>query len=327
MLDIDNYLDEKIRNTLVSTYFLEIDLISKIITSLTKKVRCDLDALKEKDPALSDISHQSVFKYSTSFKSVFNYRISNELLSLTLPDNNYIYKNYQKTIEETGIDIHPKAIIGKRFVLDHGTGTVIGATSIIGDDCYFLGNITLGAKGISKNKNDKRHPTVGNHVQIASGVKVIGNIKIGDNVFLSPNTLILKDIPDNNRVVLSNLIQVNTPFSSVIVYGVIPENFGFVVIGDNLDSIDNVILTIGNKICDVDIVLKSKNNIQIHIYSYNDFDCSYKGEKIILTTSCSDIIIHSSHALDNYRKNITRRCTQTAIPLRSIAAGELGRYQ
>lgn len=98
----------------------------------------------------------------------------------------------------TGVEIHPAATIGRRLVIDHGTGIVIGATTIIGDDCLIYQGVTLGGTGISQGK---RHPTLGNNVMIGSGAKVLGDIRIGNHSRVAANSVVLRDVPDHSTVV------------------------------------------------------------------------------------------------------------------------------
>ncbi len=98
----------------------------------------------------------------------------------------------------TGIEIHPGAVIGKRFFVDHGMGVVIGETTIIGDDVLLYQGATLGGTGIVKGK---RHPTIGNNVVVGAGAKVLGNITIGDNSYIGANAVVIKDVPPNSTVV------------------------------------------------------------------------------------------------------------------------------
>lgn len=94
----------------------------------------------------------------------------------------------------TSIEIHPGAVIGKRFFIDHGFGVVIGETTVIGDDVTIYHGVTLGGTGKEKGK---RHPNIGNNVLIGAGAKVLGNINIGNNVKIGANAVILKDVDDN----------------------------------------------------------------------------------------------------------------------------------
>jgi serine O-acetyltransferase len=98
----------------------------------------------------------------------------------------------------TGIEIHPGAVIGKRFFIDHGMGVVIGETAIIGDDVLLYQGVTLGGTGLEKGK---RHPTIGNNVVIGGGAKILGNITVGDNSYIGANAVVIKDVPVNSTVV------------------------------------------------------------------------------------------------------------------------------
>ena len=98
----------------------------------------------------------------------------------------------------TGIEIHPGAKIGKGVFIDHGMGVVIGETAIIGDYALIYQGATLGGTGKEKGK---RHPTLGNHVIVGAGAKVLGNIEIGDNVRIGAGSVVLRNVPSNCTVV------------------------------------------------------------------------------------------------------------------------------
>lgn len=98
----------------------------------------------------------------------------------------------------TGIEIHPGAVIGSGFFIDHGSGVVIGETAEVGDNVTMYQGVTLGGTG--KDKGAKRHPTVGNNVFIGSGAKILGPITIGDNSRIGANSAVLKDVPANSTV-------------------------------------------------------------------------------------------------------------------------------
>ena len=104
----------------------------------------------------------------------------------------------QASRRRTGIEIHPGAKIGKRLVIDHGMGIVIGETAEIGDDCLMYHGVTLGGTG---KDTGKRHPTIGNNVLISTGAKVLGPITVGDNSRIAANAVVLKEIPENSTAV------------------------------------------------------------------------------------------------------------------------------
>lgn len=97
----------------------------------------------------------------------------------------------------TNIEIHPACKIGRNLFIDHGTGVVIGETAEIGDDVLIYHGVTLGGRNKEKGK---RHPTVGNHVVIGCGAKLLGDIKIGDNAKIGANALVIKDVPENTII-------------------------------------------------------------------------------------------------------------------------------
>ena len=104
----------------------------------------------------------------------------------------------QRSRRRTGIEIHPGATIGRRLVIDHGMGIVIGETAEIGDDCLIYHGVTLGGTGKDVGK---RHPTIGNNVLIGTGAKVLGPIKVGNNSRIAANSVVLKEIPEDSTAV------------------------------------------------------------------------------------------------------------------------------
>ena len=98
----------------------------------------------------------------------------------------------------TGIEIHPGAKIGRRFVIDHGMGIVIGETAEVGDDVLLYHGVTLGGTGKDQGK---RHPTIGNNVLIGCGAKVLGPFKVGDNSRIASNSVVLSEVPEDATAV------------------------------------------------------------------------------------------------------------------------------
>ena len=148
-----------------------------------------LDALniKEKDPAAKNIFE--VILLYPGFHALLFHRIAHLLSKIHLFFLTRLISQTARFI--TGIEIHPKAIIGKRLFIDHGMGIVIGETTEIGDNCTIYHGVTLGGTGKDKNK---RHPTIGNNVLIGAGSKVIGPIYIGDNSKIGAGSVVFKNV-------------------------------------------------------------------------------------------------------------------------------------
>jgi len=104
----------------------------------------------------------------------------------------------QRSRKRTGIEIHPGAKIGKRLVIDHGMGIVIGETAEIGNDCLIYHGVTLGGTG---KEIGKRHPTIGDNVLIGTGAKVLGPILVGSNSRIAANSVVLTEIPEGSTAV------------------------------------------------------------------------------------------------------------------------------
>jgi len=98
----------------------------------------------------------------------------------------------------TGIEIHPGAVIGQRFFIDHGMGVVIGETAEIGNDCTLYHGVTLGGTSWQAGK---RHPTLGNNVVVGAGAKILGPIKINDNARIGSNAVVVKEVHEDTTVV------------------------------------------------------------------------------------------------------------------------------
>ena len=159
-----------------------------------KNLRDHINNIIEKDPATN--SAFEVILLYPSVHAMFAYRIAN-----------FLYKRGMRVLPRfisqlarfiTGIEIHPGAEIGRRFFIDHGTGVVVGETTIIGDDVTLYQGVTLGGTGKEKGK---RHPTIGNDVVIGSGAKVLGNILIADGTKIGANSVVLKSTIPNSTVV------------------------------------------------------------------------------------------------------------------------------
>lgn len=154
----------------------------------------DIRAYKRNDPAAR--SAIEVLLLYNGLHATIDYRIAHWLHTHKLRFLARCVSQWSKFC--TGVEIHPAATIGRRLVIDHGTGIVIGATAEIGDDCLLYQGVTLGGTGKDKGK---RHPTLGNNVMVGSGAKVLGPFKVGNNARIAANSVVLREVPDNATVV------------------------------------------------------------------------------------------------------------------------------
>lgn len=159
-----------------------------------KNLYYDAKNIKEKDPAARNIFE--VMLLYPGFHVLIFYRISHFFYRIKLLFIARLISQIARFL--TGIEIHPGAQIGKRLMIDHGMGIVIGETAIIGDDCTIYHQVTLGGTGKEKLK---RHPTIGNNVLIGAGAKLLGPIIIEDNVKIGAGAVVLKSVESNSTVV------------------------------------------------------------------------------------------------------------------------------
>ena len=158
------------------------------------RIREDVRAVKERDPAAR--SFLEILLLYPGVKAIRMYRRAHFYYT-----HGWLFlARYvsQRAVRKTGIEIHPGAKIGRRLVIDHGTGIVIGETAEIGDDVLIYQGVTLGGTG---KDTGKRHPTVGNNVMISAGAKVLGPFKIGDNSRVAAGAVVLEEVPPNCTVV------------------------------------------------------------------------------------------------------------------------------
>ncbi len=159
-----------------------------------ERIKEDIRAVKERDPAAR--SSLEIFFLYPGVKAIRMYRRAHWFY---LHDMKFIARFIsQRAVRKTGIEIHPGATIGRRLVIDHGTGIVIGETAEIGDDVLIYQGVTLGGTG---KDTGKRHPTIGNNVMISSGAKVLGPFKVGDNARIAAGAVVLEEVPPDCTVV------------------------------------------------------------------------------------------------------------------------------
>lgn len=180
----------------------EINNIFEEIISLDATINDDIEKFMESDPAAN--SKEEIILSYPGIYAILVYRIAHILYRKKVQLIPRIMSEYAHQI--TGIDIHPGATIGNRFFIDHGTGIVIGETSIIGDDVKIYQGVTLGAKALENAdllRNVKRHPTIKNRVTIYANATILGGeTVIGNDVTVGGNVFLTSSVKDNTIVAL-----------------------------------------------------------------------------------------------------------------------------
>jgi serine O-acetyltransferase len=158
------------------------------------KMREDIRSVLKSDPAATS-GLQVALLYS-GLHAIWAYRLAHALHRRGF---HFIARGISQTARwMTGVEIHPAAVIGRRFFIDHGMGIIVGETAIIGDDVLLYQGVTLGGTG---KESGKRHPTLGDRVVVGAGAKVLGNITIGSDTRIGANSVVLSSVPAHSTVV------------------------------------------------------------------------------------------------------------------------------
>lgn len=160
---------------------------------IIKHIREEFQIIRERDPSIK--SAMEVLLYP-SFRVMLSYRRAHKLYT----KGHYFRARFisQRAARKTGIEIHPGAVIGKGFFIDHGSGVIIGETAIVGDNVTLYQGVTLGGTG---KETGKRHPTIGDNVMISAGAKIIGSFTVGENSKIGAGSVVLEEVPPNCTVV------------------------------------------------------------------------------------------------------------------------------
>lgn len=181
-----------------------IDFI-EFLPEIRRKLVTDVEATFLNDPAAHNFG-EVIFCYP-AIRAITNYRVAHQLFQLSVP----LIPRFicEMAHGETGIDIHPEAQIGEKFTIDHGTGVVIGSTSIIGNNVKLYQCVTLGAKSFPLDEHGNpikgipRHPIVEDDVVIYAGATILGRITIGKGSMVGGNVWVTTDLPPNSKVIQS----------------------------------------------------------------------------------------------------------------------------
>ncbi len=161
---------------------------------LINELRRDIAVIIEKDPAAANVVEVVLTYPGLHAREI--HRVSHALWNLSIPVLPRVISHLGRIV--TGIEIHPGAQIGSDFFIDHGSGVVVGETSIIGNNVFLYQGVTLGGTSTRKTK---RHPTLGNNVVVGAGAKLIGAITVGDNVKIGAGSVVVTSVPSNATVV------------------------------------------------------------------------------------------------------------------------------
>jgi len=161
---------------------------------MLRTLKQDFQTVFQRDPAA--VGTLEVLLTYSGFHAIVAHRLAHWLLNHHIPLLPRIISHLARMF--TGVEIHPAATIGGNFFIDHGAGVVIGETTIIGDHVTLFQGVTLGGTG---KERGKRHPTLGSHVVVGAGAKILGGMTIGDNVTIGANSVVLKSVPPDSTVI------------------------------------------------------------------------------------------------------------------------------
>ncbi len=239
--------NECISNLKISITSLDRDYIYEEIEKIFNCFITDVTSAFDKDPAARSISE--ILTSYPGIQAVLVYRVAHFLDCLGLPFVPRFLSH--SAFQTTGIDIHPSAVIGDHFFIDHGSGVVIGETSVIGNNVTLYQGVTLGGTSLERKK---RHPTLGDNIIVGAGAKILGPVTIGNNVRIGANSVVTNNIPDDcivvgvpGRVLLEKHPQVTDEIEH-LKHGILPDPVVNLIksLETRLSSIEQK-LTRGNK--------------------------------------------------------------------------------
>ena len=186
-----------------------------------RAIKEQIDTIFREDPAAKSVI-EIVLCYP-GFHAILAHRLAHRLHRARIPLLPRVLSQLSRFF--TGIEIHPGACIGRRFFIDHGMGVVIGETTEIGDDVLLYQGVTLGGTG---NEKGKRHPTLGNHVVVGTGAKILGGIHIGDSVKVGAGSVVVRSVPANSTVVgvPGRVVRTRGDEHGVLEHGSLPDPEG-----------------------------------------------------------------------------------------------------
>jgi serine O-acetyltransferase len=163
---------------------------------VVSEVRADVAAARDRDPAARNVSTFEILSTWAGVQALLAHRLAHALIEAGVPVLPRAIAYAARSV--TGVEIHPAAVIGRSFFIDHGAGVVIGETAVIGDRVTLYQGVTLGGTGFQRGK---RHPTIHDNVTVGSGAKLLGPIDVGAGAKVGANTVVVEDVPPGATVV------------------------------------------------------------------------------------------------------------------------------
>jgi serine O-acetyltransferase len=163
---------------------------------VVSEVRADVAAARDRDPAAQNVSTFEILTTWAGVQALLAHRLAHALMEAGVPVLPRAIAYAARAV--TGVEIHPAAVIGRSFFVDHGAGVVIGETAVIGDRVTLYQGVTLGGTGFQRGK---RHPTIADNVTVGSGAKLLGPIDVGSGAKVGANTVVVEDVPPGATVV------------------------------------------------------------------------------------------------------------------------------
>jgi len=168
----------------------------RTLRRVLSEVGSDVASARDRDPAARSVGTAEILTSWAGVQALLAHRVAHALFEAEVPLAPRAIAFASRAV--TGIEIHPAALIGSEFFIDHGSGVVVGETAEIGDRVTLYQGVTLGGTGFARGK---RHPTVGDDVTIGSGAKLLGPMEVGHGAKVGANTVVISDVPANSTVV------------------------------------------------------------------------------------------------------------------------------
>ncbi len=297
--------------------------IEGILARAQPLILSDLGAYLSRDPATGGEEDIVIGRYN-GFKALVIYRIAHQLHRLAdapgvakaqaVAIKGQARELSQTALVQTGVDINPGAEIGQRCVIDHSHGVVIGETVVAGDEFYCVQGVILGADGIADNVSGRRHPKIGNKVQMGAFSSVNGPVEIGDNVLIGPHIRVHRSIPSDSKIFKRQELIIQRggmAGSKIEVHGieVIRASAGELrVFGANLDGLDVAVIYVPTGephwALSLFVLSRSPTEIVLRLVMKADFDANSVGLKV---ERDSDWVLFFGHlALDRVLEAIKR---------------------